>query len=383
MDLELGRVTVLIGEQATGKSTVAKLLAVCRYFSYIYDDGFYVGDYDSPILEGLTDWGLENYIQPQTSIKYKCEHYDLTIGFVTEQVSNGEKRFLSQNIVPLTDKFRNLIANLDYSAIRKDEMKDHPLSKLAGIPTSFFQNEVKQVMDNPFFLPTERGLQSIFSLPKGSVGNLSDALFKQLAEIDKITDEFKYETFIDSLNIYYFKANGNGYIRKSKEPLSHLLRNSASGYQSLIPVELICKSYIRKEKPKTIIVEEPELNIFPNAQMNLVQYLVSYVNGNESTLMLPTHSPYILTSLNNCMLAYHVGNKPGNKDKVSNIIEEKYWMNPDDVSAYMLRSDGMADDIVDREEVLIKAEMIDGVSSILNAKFDMIFNIDLGIDEKN
>ena len=37
IELDLGIVNVLIGEQATGKSTVAKLLAVCRYFSFIID----------------------------------------------------------------------------------------------------------------------------------------------------------------------------------------------------------------------------------------------------------------------------------------------------------------------------------------------------------
>ena len=37
VDLDLGKITVLIGDQATGKSTVAKVLSICRYFSYIVD----------------------------------------------------------------------------------------------------------------------------------------------------------------------------------------------------------------------------------------------------------------------------------------------------------------------------------------------------------
>ena len=30
VDLDLGKITVLIGEQATGKSTIAKVLSICR-----------------------------------------------------------------------------------------------------------------------------------------------------------------------------------------------------------------------------------------------------------------------------------------------------------------------------------------------------------------
>ena len=40
VDLKLGKMTILIGEQATGKSTIAKVLSVCRYFSYIVNCSF-------------------------------------------------------------------------------------------------------------------------------------------------------------------------------------------------------------------------------------------------------------------------------------------------------------------------------------------------------
>ena len=56
VDLELGKMTVLIGDQATGKTTIAKVLAMCRYFSYIVIK-------EATINQGLSEWGLTGFIK--------------------------------------------------------------------------------------------------------------------------------------------------------------------------------------------------------------------------------------------------------------------------------------------------------------------------------
>ena len=73
VELDLGRVTILIGEQATGKSTVAKVLSVCRYFSYIVEETTI--NIDGAFYDGLFSWGLSEYSKPNTSIEYYCQHY--------------------------------------------------------------------------------------------------------------------------------------------------------------------------------------------------------------------------------------------------------------------------------------------------------------------
>ena len=55
-----------------------------------------------------------------------------------------------------------------------------------------------------FYIPTERGLQSIFSLGKNSIQNLSDSLFVQFAKLDQISKSFiEKEIEIEPLNIYF------------------------------------------------------------------------------------------------------------------------------------------------------------------------------------
>ena len=53
-----------------------------------------------------------------------------------------------------------------------------------------------------------------------------------------------------------------------------------------------------KNKNVHLLVEEPELSLFPSSQTHLVDYLVSIVNRNNQrdydlSLMFATHSPYI------------------------------------------------------------------------------------------
>lgn len=380
VELELKKFNVLIGDNATGKSTVAKVLAVCRYFSYIIDGSSY-SFYDS-FEKGLYDRGMGEMIQDKSYIFYECDNYTFSTQRSTRKVpardqENGEEYEYEQpcfdsKLIAKSERFRNLLNEL-----KKIEPNGYQILNdfERWIPTSFYQNDVARVMDDPFFLPTERGLQSIFSLGKSSIQNLSESLFNQLADLDRIARLFKAETSIEPLNIIYRNENGRGYVKKESESQFYSLFNAATGYQSTIPVVLIVKYYTDIiKKRKTFIIEEPELNLFPNAQSNLVNYLIDKTVNYNNQILLTTHSPYILTSLNNLMYAYKVGQN--NKEEVKPIIEAKCWLNPDEVSAYQLLADGKCENIIDEEEGLIKAEKIDVISGTLNEQFDALLSIE-------
>ena len=76
VELKLKRFTILIGEQATGKSTVAKVLAVCRYFSYIVGN---VNFMEEAFESGLMAWGLIEAVEESSYIYYECNDYKLTV----------------------------------------------------------------------------------------------------------------------------------------------------------------------------------------------------------------------------------------------------------------------------------------------------------------
>jgi predicted ATP-dependent endonuclease of OLD family len=388
VELELGRFSVLIGEQATGKSTIAKLLAICRYFSYIVKNS----PYEQPFESGLLSWGLGEAIKEDTKIFYDCEHYSFAVDReISTEYGNGPETgeaiemyfpIFASKLEPKSSEFKNLLAELQ--KIRPsifDELLRPGLVSW-GIPTSFFQNEVAKVMDNPFYLPTERGLQSVFSLGKSSIQNIADSLFNQFAQLDQIARQFGLETDIEPLDIIYKNEQGRAFVRKKKENKFLSLNNAASGYQSTIPVVLVTRYYseIRKKR-KTFIIEEPELNLFPAAQQRLVNYLVEKTINYNNSVFATTQSPYILTSLNNLMYAEQVGKIQG--AETEKVIEKKYWLKAEDVSAYILLPNGTCENIFDRSEGLIKAEKIDEVSAILNEQFNALLNIEFKGNESD
>ncbi len=83
---------------------------------------------------------------------------------------------------------------------------------------------------------------------------------------------------------------------------------------------------------KTFIIEEPELNLFPASQNKLVQYLIDKTMNYGHNILITTHSPYTLTSLNNLIYAFNVGQS--HNEEVKLIVDKKYWLNPADISAY-------------------------------------------------
>ncbi|MFY1048272.1 AAA family ATPase [Chryseobacterium sp. GP-SGM7] len=371
VDLNLGKMTILIGEQATGKSTVAKVLAVCRYFSYIVDR---FENNDSYFSIGLENWGIFEYVKENSHIEYFSEHYDLICKskygdfdpWIDKEFS--KKPYFNLELTPKTSQFEELIN--EYNNIQKKQFN-------LNIPIYFYQERIASVLSNPFFIPTERGLQSIFSLGKNSIQNLSDSLFVQFAKLDQISKSFiGEEVKIDPLNIYFKNLNGDGKIRKENENEYYSLSKSASGYQSLIPIILVIKHYNNRKKSKTFITEEPEINLFPKAQKDLVEFFVESMNNFNHQFLLPTHSPYILSSINNLMYAYKVATEFKAENEVTEVVNEKYWLNSKDVEVYLL-SYGKSTSLIDKEEGLINIDALDGVSEIINDTFDKLLAIEI------
>jgi hypothetical protein len=134
--------------------------------------------------------------------------------------------------------------------------------------------------------------------------------------------------------------------------------------------------YEQLTEPESIsfILEEPEQNLYPNTQVELIKDIVKACNGDHpSTLLITTHSPYILTAINNLIYAAKVGkNSP---EAVEQIIPQKMWLSEDIVSAYRV-ADGTAEIIMDDEIQEIMAEKIDEVSQEINNQYELLAEIE-------
>jgi predicted ATPase len=148
--------------------------------------------------------------------------------------------------------------------------------------------------------------------------------------------------------------------------------------QTAIPVILVLEYFSQSKEKKSYTVEEPELSLFPTAQKALVEFFAEKVLGCGHELVITTHSPYILTSLNNLIFAHQVGQTAS---QVNEVISHGFWVNSQDVVSYFVK-DGKTSFIIDDELQQIRADEIDGVSNIINATYDKILEIQVdGEDE--
>ncbi len=91
-----------------------------------------------------------------------------------------------------------------------------------------------------------------------------------------------------------------------------------------------------------VIIEEPELNLFPKTQQELIYYMLETINtsGQAHQLILTTHSPFILFALNNCMMGGLVGNNMPSDEAIA-LPSFNSWVNPQDVSIYEIHYGGI------------------------------------------
>lgn len=159
------------------------------------------------------------------------------------------------------------------------------------------------------------------------------------------------------------------------------LKNASSGQQESIRILQDAFIAINSDNNVLRIIEEPEAHIFPEAQMYLLQLLAMLLNNKEDNQMIiTTHSPYVLSVINNLMYAYNVGQD--NPSKAGVVVNKHSWLAPEKVNAYMLTAKSGAERIIDDELGMIKTERIDEVSEKLNEDYDKLLNIEYGKEEQ-
>jgi hypothetical protein len=96
-------------------------------------------------------------------------------------------------------------------------------------------------------------------------------------------------------------------------------------------------------------------------------------NKENSNLLITTHSPYILSALNNLLYANEVGKI--HPEKVEKVVDRNLWLDYDRVMAYFV-DEGKVRSIMDDELRLIKSEEIDSASRIINEEYGKLSDIE-------
>lgn len=180
----------------------------------------------------------------------------------------------------------------------------------------------------------------------------------------------------------YVRINGDDYIQTSdgrRVPFA----NTSSGQQEALPLVITLIGFAPdgiEPGRHTLFIEEPEAHLYPSAQREVVHLLSSVTDLSSkdasSQYVITTHSPYILSALNNLMYGEQVSRQwPGKRRQVMQILGNTSFIDPANVRAYAF-SDGRIRSIISEETGLVKATVLDSVSNELAKEFDALVDIE-------
>jgi len=358
IDIDLNHLNIFIGENGSGKSVLAKLITVI-FNAFTFSD-------EKDFLKALDDFDI-NYISPETRINLISQD-DVFIAIEGESVFFHDKMRYINKIFP---SLGTVIEDLSTLLKNFENQSETDIAGLNQLREDLKINQNKyNIFSNKFtskYIPAERNLVSLLNKSLSTLLIAEVPIPKYLlqfsSDFEKATDTIRE---LDLLNVKY---SGNGKHKIYYGEKDYLdLEHSSSGIQSALPMYITAKYFFEKEH--TVIIEEPEQNLFPKAQKETVEFLVA--NRKKSQLFMMTHSPYILTALNNLILANDVKEKKG-IDAIKGIIDEGLCVPFENVAAYSIEN-GVSRRILEDEERLIGVNIIDGISDEVSNVFDRLLS---------
>jgi hypothetical protein len=175
------------------------------------------------------------------------------------------------------------------------------------------------------------------------------------------------------------------YLKHANGKLVKLV-DASSGQQEAVPmiqtlIDMPFRTYA--SRGFAVSIEEPETHLFPMAQRAIVELISTLSNHHgkyDFHFFLTTHSPYLLTALNNGLQAGLIRKEvPAKWEEVKDrYIAEDAVLAPGLVKAYALDDQG-CHNIIDVETGLIAADAIDEVSEQIAIQFDGLLEFALTV----
>ena len=374
--------TVFIGPQGSGKSTLAKLVALCTDTTVL--------PIDRGAVDLLVNYNLESYVNSDTYFRfetslYYVEYKGRLIFNLTEKGLALNKDAINQlrNTNPAYSKDLPLDFPDYVLAYDKNKNSTPPFSnpgKSFSVSFGHYYPFLKKyILKNPCtYIPSERNLTALLSSAIWSLMYSDINIPKPLALFGRNFEEARNQInalSIPFLDIRYSYENGKDRIYYGDQG-SVDLGKSASGYQSIIPLLLVV-DYLRNKESRRFILEEPELNLFPQAQKELIYYLLKQEENNlhQTQTVITTHSPYVLSAINNLLFASIVAESiPENRAEIEQVIPSQSWLNPSDFSAYFVEN-GTIRSILNESTGLIADNELDDVSENIAGERDQLLTI--------
>lgn len=382
--LDLKSFNMLIGEQSIGKSTIAKLIAIFTdnsSLAIIASSGikawnFRLRMYDLDIFSD-TAYRI-NYLFEESgvflSLKISKKRVIVSLTVDGNKIVNRKeigKRIISMRTMFRQEAFLNSILS-ELKDLKSDEDVRYQVLSLQAL------------IESSLYVPAERIAYSLNDNLKSALSLLGEDVTytyrRFMVNLDKARHRSKkYDSEI--LRMTYLNEDSGQFFIDAASNRKYHLYNASSGIQSTIPLLLVIED-IKNREYSSIVIEEPETNLFPSTQVEVLKLILQKAREGERIVTITTHSPYLLSALNNYLYAGFVaGNlsKEGRKS-LNRVISEAFQLNATECSVYSIgesiNEDGSyCKSLIDEEIGMINTNTLDRISFSMSEEFDAIQDI--------
>ena len=363
--IEIKKVTFFIGNQGSGKSTVAKLIATFMWiekalFKESYNPQWFEKN-NTFIDLFLSYHRLENYLKENTYIQYIGSAFSIT--YTKGQLSFEKKEMayaLPQLMyVPSERNFISYMKSMRELKVASAALNDflaaytYAKEKMTEIPLPI--NESYLLYDKDRDILYVKGEDYRVQLSEASSG------FQSLVPLFLVSD---------------YLVNS---IRNKTEPMSIEERKQ---FEKQIK-EIYANPYFTEEQRRSAanalsekfnktsfvnIVEEPEQNLFPTSQRDMLYSLLKINNEiTANKLIITTHSPYLVNYVSVSVEAGKL--KQGVIAEKGGQLSEIVPINADDLAIYQLKEEDGTIQLLDSYEGIPSDE------NMLNLQIDETNNL--------
>lgn len=376
IDILINKINVIIGKQSSGKSTIVKILSFCQWVEKRY---LIEGKFNHSIEERLQRFHrIDNdYFNADTHVIFESEAVIISFDHrkkITITEKDKKKYLKTKNLyIPAERNFAATIPNLG----RYNESSDNIMNFIydwnearnqcsnpkniltTGVSYSYNEEDDE---DNIHFV-TDSGEQKNIPLRLSSSGLQS--VVPLIVLFDYLTDSFykvdKPHSLFEKMLIERLKSDELESLRNQNMTLEDIKKE----------IMRLNLSNISEYHFSRFIIEEPELNLYPETQKEMIYYFFHVLSDSNHQLTITTHSPFILYSINNCMMGKLIQDKmPDDEQEI--LKSRNSWIDPELVSVWQIEN-GTLQNLIQEDTKLIGPHSFDVIMrGVMGEYFEML-----------